>query len=121
MPLLVCPNCNVGMTQVHRSGVELDICPQCRGVWLDRGELEKLLQPLREAESMAPAPFPPQGGSPWAQTPPQPAPSRQDGHYGHHKEYEHHGHHQKHGEHGHHSAHHHQKHGGWRSILDVFD
>ncbi|MBF8271780.1 MAG: hypothetical protein HW380_885 [Magnetococcales bacterium] len=47
MPLLVCPNCNVGMLVVQRSGIELDTCPQCRGVWLDRGELEKLLQPIR--------------------------------------------------------------------------
>jgi Zn-finger nucleic acid-binding protein len=35
------------MTQANRQGVEIDICPQCRGVWLDRGELEKLLAPLR--------------------------------------------------------------------------
>lgn len=49
MPLLTCPNCNVGMNQVQRTGIEIDICPQCRGVWLDRGELEKLLAPMREA------------------------------------------------------------------------
>lgn len=48
MPLLVCPNCEVGMVVVQRSGVELDTCPRCRGVWLDRGELDKLLQPIRE-------------------------------------------------------------------------
>jgi Zn-finger nucleic acid-binding protein len=35
------------MTQANRQGVEIDICPQCRGVWLDRGELEKLLEPIR--------------------------------------------------------------------------
>lgn len=113
MPLLVCPNCNVGMTQVRRSGVELDVCPQCRGVWLDRGELEKLLQPLREAESTAPVPFPPQGASPWS----QPAPYRQEGHHGHHDKY---GHYERHGN-GHYSEHNYQKRKGWRSILDVFD
>ena len=43
MPLLICPNDNAAMTKVARDGVELDICPTCRGVWLDRGELEKLL------------------------------------------------------------------------------
>jgi Zn-finger nucleic acid-binding protein len=31
------------MQEVRRHGVEIDICPKCRGVWLDRGELEKLL------------------------------------------------------------------------------
>jgi len=48
MPLLLCPNCNVSMQNVARSGVELDMCPQCRGVWLDRGELEKILEGGRE-------------------------------------------------------------------------
>ena len=43
MPLLLCPNDNGAMQTVQRSGVEFDICPTCRGVWLDRGELEKLM------------------------------------------------------------------------------
>ena len=47
MPLLLCPNCNVSMQNVRRSAVELDMCPSCRGVWLDRGELEKLLSETR--------------------------------------------------------------------------
>ncbi|MFN9927138.1 MAG: zf-TFIIB domain-containing protein, partial [Phenylobacterium sp.] len=37
MPLLLCPNCNASMQNVNRSGVDLDMCPTCRGVWLDRG------------------------------------------------------------------------------------
>ena len=36
------------MQNVNRSGVELDMCPSCRGVWLDRGELEKILSAGRE-------------------------------------------------------------------------
>lgn len=48
MPLLLCPNCNTSMQAVNRSGVELDICPTCRGVWLDRGELEKILGDERQ-------------------------------------------------------------------------
>jgi len=43
MPLLVCPNDSASMQTVHRNGVEFDFCPVCRGVWLDRGELEKLM------------------------------------------------------------------------------
>lgn len=50
MPLLLCPNDNGSMQTVQRSGIEFDICPTCRGVWLDRGELEKLLAGGREAE-----------------------------------------------------------------------
>lgn len=43
MPLLLCPNDNSSMQSVQRTGVEFDMCPTCRGVWLDRGELEKLM------------------------------------------------------------------------------
>jgi Zn-finger nucleic acid-binding protein len=48
LPLLLCPNCNTSMQNVSRSGVDLDMCPTCRGVWLDRGELEKLLEGARD-------------------------------------------------------------------------
>ena len=51
MPLLLCPNCNTSMQNVNRSGVDIDMCPSCRGVWLDRGELEKLLEGQREERS----------------------------------------------------------------------
>ncbi len=50
MPLLICPNCQTGMNEVQRSGVLIDICPKCRGVWLDGGELEKLLGQVRQYE-----------------------------------------------------------------------
>lgn len=39
---LVCPNCSSQMRISNRMGVEIDQCPSCKGVWLDRGELEKL-------------------------------------------------------------------------------
>jgi Zn-finger nucleic acid-binding protein len=40
-----CPNCpDVTLSLSERQGVELDYCPQCRGVWLDRGELDKLIE-----------------------------------------------------------------------------
>lgn len=37
---IVCPMCGTYMDVQHRHGVEIDLCPQCRGVWLDRGELD---------------------------------------------------------------------------------
>jgi hypothetical protein len=43
MPLLMCPNCNASMTEIKRNDVAFDMCPTCRGVWLDRGELEKII------------------------------------------------------------------------------
>lgn len=59
MPLLLCPKDSGSMTTVHRSGVEFDICPICRGVWLDRGELEKLVEagPGQGGRSPTPAAF----------------------------------------------------------------
>lgn len=39
-----CPVDNTTLQVAQRSGVEIDYCPRCRGVWLDRGELEKLIQ-----------------------------------------------------------------------------
>ena len=42
MSVLTCPVCQGAMKEVERQGVLIDTCTQCRGVWLDRGELEKL-------------------------------------------------------------------------------
>ena len=39
-----CPVCRVGLVMSERQGVEIDYCPQCRGVWLDRGELDKIIE-----------------------------------------------------------------------------
>lgn len=39
-----CPNCGVDLLMAERQGVEIDYCSQCRGVWLDRGELDKILE-----------------------------------------------------------------------------
>ena len=55
MPLLMCPNDNAAMQTLERSGVQFDMCPTCRGVWLDRGELEKLMAVAAE-EGRATAP-----------------------------------------------------------------
>ncbi|OGT48121.1 MAG: hypothetical protein A3F17_01010 [Gammaproteobacteria bacterium RIFCSPHIGHO2_12_FULL_41_15] len=43
MPLLICPNCHVEMHIVSREDIEMDVCTNCQGVWLDKGELEKLV------------------------------------------------------------------------------
>lgn len=39
-----CPICKVELKMAERQGVEIDYCPQCRGVWLDRGELDKIIE-----------------------------------------------------------------------------
>ena len=39
-----CPICNIALQMSERQGVEIDYCPKCRGVWLDRGELDKIIE-----------------------------------------------------------------------------
>jgi len=39
-----CPNCNIALMMTERKGIEIDFCTQCRGVWLDRGELDKIIE-----------------------------------------------------------------------------
>ena len=39
-----CPTCLITLQIADRQGIEVDYCPKCRGIWLDRGELEKLLE-----------------------------------------------------------------------------
>lgn len=39
-----CPRCDSSLEEQKHSGVAIDSCPKCRGVWLDRGELEKLIE-----------------------------------------------------------------------------
>ena len=50
-----CPTDNVSLVMSERNGVEIDYCPECRGVWLDRGELDKIIE---RADSLAAAPQP---------------------------------------------------------------
>jgi uncharacterized protein len=45
-----CPKCNVMLVMAERQGIEIDYCPECRGVWLDRGELDKIIERSSEYE-----------------------------------------------------------------------
>ena len=47
-----CPNCkDHHLVIAERKGIEIDHCPECRGIWLDRGELDKILERSREEEN----------------------------------------------------------------------
>jgi len=62
-----CPVCTtVNLVMSERQGVEIDYCPDCRGVWLDRGELDKVIERAAQQESSAPqqSPAPPQAAQP---------------------------------------------------------
>ena len=71
-----CPNCrDVTLVMTERQGVEIDYCPQCRGVWLDRGELDKLIERGALAQPAA-APAQPQQGYAQHIAPPQAPPQQ---------------------------------------------
>ena len=46
-----CPICNIALQMTERQGIEIDYCPQCRGVWLDRGELDKIIERSSNVQS----------------------------------------------------------------------
>lgn len=70
-----CPVCKtVNLTMAERSGIEIDYCPQCRGVWLDRGELDKIIERAGPQGAVQPAPAQYQPPPPQYQQPPQQAP-----------------------------------------------
>ena len=51
---MYCPTCKtINLVMSERQGVEIDYCPQCRGVWLDRGELDKIID---KSVAVSPAP-----------------------------------------------------------------
>lgn len=110
MPLLLCPNDNSSMHTVDRAGVQFDMCPTCRGVWLDRGELEKL---MASAQATAPPSQPEQN-----RAAPQ-APSQPWGGHGERGERGERGEYGERGERGEYG------HGGYykkrHSIFDIFD
>lgn len=56
-----CPVCRVALVMSDRQGIEIDYCPDCRGVWLDRGELDKIIE--RSAAHTPPAASSPGHGS----------------------------------------------------------
>ncbi|MFM1887150.1 MAG: hypothetical protein RL026_2307 [Pseudomonadota bacterium] len=95
---MACPNCRVALVMSERQGVEIDYCPQCRGVWLDRGELDKIIERAsRELSGPAearPAPQAPASVPPpaYGSAPPYGAPPA----YGNPDYRGHHGHPQQH-------------------------
>ena len=71
-----CPDATLAMTD--RQGVEIDYCPSCRGVWLDRGELDKLIERASTAPGAPPPAAAPHPGAP------EQRPDFVDSDYGHH-------------------------------------
>ena len=78
---MLCPVDGETLVMADRSGVEIDYCPKCRGVWLDRGELDKIIDRGASA-APAPAAAPVWTAEPRGTEPPRAeAPRRQDDRY----------------------------------------
>lgn len=78
-----CPVDGETLMMTERSGVEIDYCPKCRGVWLDRGELDKIIDrslgmPATAAPIAAPPPPPRQAAPVYQPEPPRDHPSRDE-------------------------------------------
>jgi uncharacterized protein len=70
-----CPVDNETLVMADRNGVEIDYCPKCRGVWLDRGELDKVIERAMGGAAPAAAPAPqaaPAGRPVYQAEPPRP-------------------------------------------------
>ena len=76
---LLCPACRVDLIMSDRQGIEIDYCPKCRGVWLDRGELDKIIEKSAADDQRG-------AGTQAAPPPPQPYPPQvySERGYGHH-------------------------------------
>lgn len=82
---MLCPVCRVDLVLADRQGVEIDYCPQCRGIWLDRGELDKIIDKnaAYEAAAKSAASYPPQATPPApGYAPPSPWGGHDEGHHG---------------------------------------
>lgn len=100
---MTCPKCQGDMRQYERSGVTIDQCTECRGIFLDRGELEKLYdaeanwnQAQAQARPAAQQPAPPPAGGYVPPPPPPvqhgyPAPVYGHGYHGHYRHKRHKG------------------------------
>lgn len=72
---MFCPLCvSEQLEMTFRSGIEVDVCPRCRGVWLDRGELDRLAEgtvetppPPRASDQVRPVPTPQSPPQGWSQ------------------------------------------------------
>ena len=62
---MLCPACkDTTLAMTERQGIEIDYCPNCRGIWLDRGELDRLIERAEREAAPAMSPPPPPSSSP---------------------------------------------------------
>ena len=90
---MLCPACKVDLVMSERQNVEIDYCPKCRGVWLDRGELDKIIERVAAQDTPAPQPAAQQSAPP--PPPPPPREYYREEHYGGYDKHRKYGHRRK--------------------------
>ena len=104
-----CPQCEIPLLMTDRKGVEIDYCSQCRGIWLDKGELDKIINLYGEELSR---------GQPAANAPPPPKHAPRENFHTHegYDDSDYGGHHTNNRHH-----HRHKKKKGFMDMFDIFD
>jgi len=95
---MICPKCQGELFEVVKHGVVIDHCSGCKGIWLDQGELAKIIAQMRQLESSLEAEF----------RPPPPRRESEDRRYAKHYD--------KHSD-----THHSKKKSGFEKLFDIFD
>ena len=96
---MICPRCQNELLETAKHGVILDHCPSCGGIWLDRGELAKIIAHMKQVESSLDAEF-------------CPTPERRESYDRHHESR----HYEKH-----HDKPHYKKKSRFEKLFDIFD
>ena len=96
-----CPTCNVDLLLADKQGIEIDYCPTCRGIWLDRGELEKLVERIVAMETNNVA-----------------RPANMMPNTGHGEHYSNHAHHERREHHGYDKHHYGKRESVWHKLFD---
>jgi uncharacterized protein len=114
-----CPRCATTMTETEKHGVTLDFCVNCGGMWLDKGELGKIVSHMREVETSLDKEI---GGTSRPSNFPPPPLIRDYGHDRHEDKYRHDDD-RHHHDRGHHNDHYYgqRKKTGFQKLFDIFD
>ncbi|SHM43001.1 zf-TFIIB domain-containing protein [Cryptosporangium aurantiacum] len=122
---MICPKCQAPMRQYERAGVTIDQCSECRGIFLDRGELERLVDAedkYSRGSHGAPSAPPPAPGYPAQGYPTHGQPGYAQPGYGQQQPYPTHSSHSaRYGTHGSYGHHGHRRHRGHRRNKSFFD
>ena len=109
---MICPRCQGELFETVKQGVAIDHCSGCKGIWLDQGELAKIIAHMKEVESSLDAEF----RTPQGRQEPQEAYERRESYDRPHEDRRYDKHNDKH-----YDKHHYKKKSGFEKLFDIFD